>query len=293
MQKEDIKLNNSKGIALITLVVAILMMLIISSVIVYNATSNIRIQSLNNMYNDIRVLNEQVFLYYSKYNELPILNEEYTSSINSDILGEYEANKFKIIDIDKIDRNIKSNLNYGEDYYNKNYSGTDIYIINTETLKIFYVNGIKIDDKIYYTIPNEEEYQKISVDEIIANPPELKKDFTSVIYSQNQVISVSNYDKNWYDYTELGDLSKWARAETTYNELYMWVPRFAYNKTTNEIVFLKGKTNEPIDTSKTIDNTWEIPSAFTDNDGNELTGIWLEISEYYEINSKTDLINKF
>ena len=66
MQKKNINLKNNKGIALITLLVAVLMLLIISSIVIYNSTSHYRISNLNKMYNDIHLLNEQVFLYYSK-----------------------------------------------------------------------------------------------------------------------------------------------------------------------------------------------------------------------------------
>ena len=112
MQKKNINFKNNKGIALITLVIAVLMMLIISSIIIFNSTSHYKISNLNNMYNDIHLLNEQVFLYYSKYEELPIIKTEYEIGLNSAILKEYEPENFHIIDINKIDRNIKSNLNY-------------------------------------------------------------------------------------------------------------------------------------------------------------------------------------
>ena len=290
MQKKNKILKNNKGIALITLVVAVLMMLVISSIIIFNTTSHLKINNLNNMYNDIRVLNEQVFLYYSKYNELPIESEEYAFQIPNDNMSEAE---FHIIDIDKIDRNIKSNLNYGTDYYDKNYNGTNIYIINTITHQIFYVQGIKVDDTTYYTIPGESNiYQNISVDEIVANPPILENDLKPIIYDeQNGIVQVSNYDKNWYDYSENTDLSKWARAEITDTEIYMWIPRYAYNTETNEIVFLKGITNNPILEKDITGDEWLIPDAFQNKEKEQLTGIWIYLGEdYKKIKSKIDLI---
>ena len=293
MQKKNKILKNNKGIALITLVVAVLMMLVISSIIIFNTTSHLKINNLNSMYNDIRVLNEQVFLYYSKYNELPIISDEYKTGLNSYILGEYDSDKFHIVDIDKIDRNIKSNLNYGTDYYDKNYNGTNIYIINTITHQIFYVQGIKVDDTTYYTIPVENNiYQNISVDEIVANPPILENDLKPIIYDeQNGIIPVSNYDKSWYDYSEKSDLNKWARAEITDTEIYMWIPRYAYNTETNEIVFLKGITNNPIPEKDITGDEWLIPDAFQNKEKEQLTGIWIYLGEdYKKIKSKIDLI---
>lgn len=290
MQKKDIKFDDNKGIALITLIVAILMMLIISSIIIYNTSSHLKINNLNNMYNDIRILNEQVFLYYSKYNELPILTEEYEFGLNSTILGGYESDKFHIIDIDKIDRNIKSNLKYGSYYYDRNPDEKDnVYIINTVTHQIFYVRGIKVDDITYYTIPGGNEYQNISVDKIIANPPKLENNLKPIVY-ESGIKLVSSYDKNWYDYSELGDLSKWARAEVTDSEIYMWVPRYAY-KAENEIVFLKGTTDEPIKETDITGDEWIIPDAFQNKEKEQLTGIWIYLGDdYKKINSEGDLI---
>lgn len=293
MQKKYIKFDENKGIALITLIVAVLMMLILSSIIIYNTSSHLKINNLNNMYNDIRILNEQVFLYYSKYNELPILSEKYAFGIADNIRKEYESDKFHIIDIDKIDRNIKSNLKYGNYYYDRNSEEKDdVYIINTVTHQIFYVKGITVDDITYYTIPSENEYQNISVDEIIANPPKLENNLNPIIYNENEVKAVSSYDKNWYDYSESTDLIKWARAETANKEIYMWVPRYAYNTETNEIVFLKGTTDDTIQEKDITGDKWIIPDAFQNKEKVQLTGIWLSQGDNYKkINSKVDLIS--
>lgn len=297
MQKKTVIIKQNKGIALITLVVAILMMIVISSVIIYNSTSSFKMQNLNNMYNDIRLLNEQIFLYYSKNKELPTLNFTYTPEINEEILGDYNSEKFQIIDIDKIDKNIQSNLKFGRDYYNKNYIGKDIYIINIVTHQIFYVEGIKVDNVTYYTIPGENEYIKIDVENTFSNPPELEENLKPVIYDENLVNKIKEttiYDKNWYNYENKENLSNWARAQKeNSSEIYMWVPRYSYNKTSNEIVFLKGKTNNPIQEGKDISGEkWQIPDVFTNKEKEELTGIWItQGNNYKTINNKLDLIN--
>ena len=297
MQKKNINLKNNKGIALITLLVAVLMLLIISSIVIYNSTSHYRISNLNKMYNDIHLLNEQVFLYYSKYEELPIIENKYGDgsdvSLSELIMGKgeeaYEDENFHIIDINKIDRNIKSNLNYGKDYYDGKFDGQDIYIINELTHQIFYVQGLKSDDTTtYYTIPGENEYTDITITNLAANIPVLKEDLDPVIQSTNEdgqqkISGTTTYDKNWYDYSNTSDLSKWARARGDSDaDLYMWIPRYAYNK----------KTNEPVDNKKDITSEeWIIPNAFQNKEKEQLTGIWLSIgNEYNKINSKVDLI---
>ena len=83
MQKKNIILKNNKGIALITLVVAVLMMLAIASVIIYNSVSFLNVDNLNKMYNDIKLLNEQVLLYYGMNRNLPILDIQFRVKITT------------------------------------------------------------------------------------------------------------------------------------------------------------------------------------------------------------------
>ncbi len=71
MIKRTIK--NNKGITLVTLIFAIVIMLIISSIIIYNANTGITTRALNNMYNDIKILKDRVDIYYAKYGTLPII----------------------------------------------------------------------------------------------------------------------------------------------------------------------------------------------------------------------------
>ena len=294
MQKKNIILKNNKGIALITLVVAVLMMLIISSIIIYNTVSYLKVNNLNKMYSDIRVLNEQIFLYFSNNQNLPILDSKYSKKLNNNILEGYTAEDFYVIDIDRIDKNIKSNLNYGKDYYDKKYNGTDIYVINVSTHKIYYVKGITMDNTTYYTIPGEDNYTKVEEGLVYANPPILENGLKSVKYNGSSASEISQYDVNWYDYS--GDISNWAIAKKADNSLYMWVPRYAYNKKDNQIVFLQGTTDKPIrkeDEGK-IDFTteeWLIPSAFQNKEKEQFTGTWLSLgSDYNKVTTIENLI---
>ncbi len=294
MQKKNIILKNNKGIALITLVVAVLMMLAIASVIIYNSVSFLNVDNLNKMYNDIKLLNEQVLLYYGMNRNLPILDNKYASTLNKEILTDYSADDFYVIDINRINKNIQSNLNYGKDYFTNTFNGEDIYVINVLTHQIFYVKGIELDNVRYYTIPGENNYTKAENNSATANPPVLEDGMKSVTYNSNAVKEISQYDVNWYDYS--GDISKWARAQKEDNSLYMWVPRYAYNEKTNEIIFLKGNTDKPIkkeDEEKLDFSTgeWIIPSAFQNKEKEQFTGIWLNLEkDYNKIAKKEDLI---
>ena len=307
-------MKKEKGIALITLVVAILMMLIISSVIIFNTTSHIKMQNLNNMYNDINLLSEKVFLYYSKNKTLPIEEQYY---VEADVDWRYknygnedeEENRpeyrFYILDLNKIDKNLKtpthSMLKYGEYYYDRSKDDTDVYIINETTHQIYYVKGVEMDKVLYYTIPDSENkykdmYNTLKLD---VNPPILEDGLTPIVLNGNVIEEVTDvYGTDWYSYTFGPNLSSWARAKGTSNEdLYMWIPRFTYkvegtgDNRAYTIVFLKNTSNEAIDGTNVSGAEWNVPVVFTTRDGEELTGRWLSIgNDYKYINSHIDLV---
>ena len=86
----------------------------------------------------------------------------------------------------------------------------------------------------------------------------------------------------------------WAYAEKN-SITYVWVPRFVY-KTNNEteIKFIRGNSNTTTDNTY-IDDTWSIHEKFTTDDGEELTGIWIEVQsgiiDYKELDYMIELLN--
>ena len=77
-----INLRENKGVTLSTLVIAILLMTIITSIIIYNTIAGANTRALNNMYNDITILKDRIDVYYSKYGTIPVLEGEYTNIEN-------------------------------------------------------------------------------------------------------------------------------------------------------------------------------------------------------------------
>lgn len=155
------KIKQEKGITMIALVVTIIMLLVLTNMLIYNAKDSTHIQVLNNLYNDIELLRNKVSEYYNEYGSIPV-EIQYTNidqlekanilSKNNDI-GE-----FYVIDLEVMQG---ITLNYGKEYENvkndkenaSNY--TDVYIINKNSHNIFYAQGIGIKQndiiKIYYT----------------------------------------------------------------------------------------------------------------------------------------------
>ena len=153
------KIKQEKGVTLSILVITIIVLLILTSTLIYNAKGSIHIQNTTKLYNDLELLREKVSEYYNEYGEIPG-KIEYTNIGNlSNVLSKNnDTGKFYVIDLEAI-KGIS--LNYGKDYENiKNNpnnanSYTDIYIINENSHNIFYVNGVTItkDDTstTYYT----------------------------------------------------------------------------------------------------------------------------------------------
>ena len=152
-------MKQEKGISMVSLVITIIILLILTNVMIYNAMDNIYIKSLANLYNDIEILNSKVSEYYERYGNIPT-NTEYTNinKLSKIISKNNDIGKFYVIDLEAMQG---ITLNYGKDYENiknnienaNNYE--DIYIINENSHNIFYVKGIKIEENgntiTYYT----------------------------------------------------------------------------------------------------------------------------------------------
>lgn len=153
------KIKQEKGVTLSILVITIIVLLILTSTLIYNAKGSIHIQNTTKLYNDLELLREKVSEYYNEYGEIPGKIEYKNIGNLSNVLSKNnDTGKFYVIDLEAM-KGIS--LNYGKDYENiKNNpnnanSYTDIYIINENSHNIFYVNGVTItkDDTstTYYT----------------------------------------------------------------------------------------------------------------------------------------------
>lgn len=145
-------LTSNKAITLVTLVLTIVLILLISGTMGYYTTSGLSLQKVNNMYSDIEQIQSKVDEYYIKNNNLPILNEtgivSFSNSINVN-----DSSDYYVIDLSKLGN---MSLNYGKEFESVKTSNsldtyTDLYIINAQSQTIYYLKGIKYEDKFYYT----------------------------------------------------------------------------------------------------------------------------------------------
>ena len=155
MIKEKLKKEN--GITLVSLVIATIVIVILANVIIYNVRDNLKVGNLKEMQNDISNLRDKVSSYYSENGKIPA-SIEYTNIENIRNAGVInsatDTGKFLVIDLSAMDN---LTLNYGKDYEKvKMNPGAvnqyqDLYIINEESHNIFFVKGVIIDGKTFYT----------------------------------------------------------------------------------------------------------------------------------------------
>ena len=178
-------MKNQKGVNLVSLSVAVIVIIAIAGTVLYNVRTNLGIQKLKAMQADIENLRGKVENYYLQYGALPTLNV-YSGGIKQNTSIPKESNVIKDVvenaaskDLDTgdyyvIDLKAMENitLTYGKDYEKLkdksaetintlgNGTLTDVYIINAVSHNIFYVHGTTYEGKTYYTQYQDEEKGK-------------------------------------------------------------------------------------------------------------------------------------
>lgn len=166
--------NSEKGINLISLTVSVIIILILTSITIYNVRNNLGVHNLKNMQTDIGILRDKISSYYAQYGTIPA-SKKYSNIENIDVIsGAVDtAEEFYVIDLEAME-NIT--LSYGMDYekIKNEEAGTDeqvnelkdLYIINKVSHNIFYVKGIELDGEIFYTDYTKENIDKVSLEPV-------------------------------------------------------------------------------------------------------------------------------
>ena len=160
-------LKNKRGISLTTAIVTVILLFIILGTLVYSATDSLKIRKLNKLYNDIRQLDDAVATYYLENKKLPvkgaivIVDFNENSSVHPAIYGAVNG-KSTLTSIDDFVNPNDFNPETGKAEYqviekqllkNISLSEDGDYIINLKSHTIYYMNGLTVDGKKYYTIP--------------------------------------------------------------------------------------------------------------------------------------------
>ena len=192
-------LKNQRGINLITLSIAVIVILVLTNIIIYNAKDGLDVQNLKDMQADIKNLRQKVSNYYTEYGEIPVINDvEYTNTKHIDVISSAtDTGKFYVINLSAMDnltltygqdyKKITSEISYNQDEINKL---ENLYIINADSHNIFYVQGISVGGERLYT-----DYTTEDVDE---KPIELHSNISqenwSPVYNTSAIYKDINKD---------------------------------------------------------------------------------------------------
>ena len=120
------------------------------------------------------------------------------------------------------------------------------------------------------------------------NTPDLADGaLTPIKWVNGNPVETTADDPEWYDYSTTA--KKWANAQTKDGSMWVWIPRYAYQISSNyhtnstsggtiNIKFMKGSTNEAADGTKTWSNrsgqgNWNIHPGF--NYSSTASGLWV------------------
>lgn len=159
-------IRQEKGVTLISLGIAIIILGIIATMLLYNIKDTKDVTDLTKLYSDIDNLKNHISSFYSKYGKIPakqmegldeIITANWTENDDAPI-GVNDTGRFLVIDLSALQG---LTLNYGWKYEEiKNSttiteSQTDIYVINEASHNIFYLKGVMVGEHTYYT--NQEK----------------------------------------------------------------------------------------------------------------------------------------
>lgn len=213
--------KNSKGITIISLMVAIVLILILTNVVVFNVQDGLANQKLERLQADISNLKDQVSQYYADYGAIPT-SAEYTGIEDIQNAGlissATDIGKFYVLDLSKFENLI---LNYGEDFkkVTKEMSQDeanklkDIYIINETSHNIFYVKGIKVHGKMYYTDYNAEDIDTQTVDIKYIDNVKIPAGFNYISGTKDTGIKIEGADGNQYVWVPVEDYDEFVKEE--------------------------------------------------------------------------------
>ena len=177
-------LKNNKGISLITAVMTVLLLIIILTTISYTAINNTKVKKINGFYSDLRLITDEVQLYYAEHNKLPVEDIFYTIT-ETTVEKETDGSKDEYASIASASLNFilkEGKTSYSFDnLYNPNDYNTNsdvpksiyyqidlnkfnnltlnnpdlIYLVNEQSKTVYCYEGIEVDGKLYHKLPLE------------------------------------------------------------------------------------------------------------------------------------------
>lgn len=203
------------------------------------------------------------------------INEIY----NNNILPKIEIIENKGLS-QKVKISLESDYNISEIYYSiKNYSEekqkctdlSDYNYVKSENASYFTVD-VSGDYEFIVEDTNSTQYSKIETNFNLCNSPVLLKTMKGIYWNGDEEKEITSLtDRNWYNYS--CDELKMANAKTEDGNYWVWIPRFCFKESENEIDIEYIFENSNTSTTKKQLTGYKIQEAFTEN-GN-ISGFWI------------------
>lgn len=150
------KIKNNRGVTLVSLAVTILIMMILTVSLTASMTSTVELRKYNKAKEDIIALTEEVKVYYMKNFSLPAYTDTtidiptivYKKDRNPNDSGNYYP-----INIGLLSDSLS--LNLGEGNKTQDFTTRDLYVVNEESLTVYYVQGAVLNGQRHYTIVDD------------------------------------------------------------------------------------------------------------------------------------------
>ncbi len=262
------KLKSVKGITLTSLAIAVIVLLTITAIIIYNIKDNLKVKNLQQLQSDIENLRDKVSNYYMENGTIPA-KSEYSNTKNIETISEaVDTGKFLVLDLSAIEN---LTLNYGKDYENvkklstfqsgqaltsqEMQNNTDLYIINETSHNIFYVKGIDIEGETYYTDYTIDDVDKKAVDLRYIEGIKIPDGYYYVSGTKDTGITIKNSDNTerykWIvENNEITEVPSDVNLGTNYSwdfiESVNHYKGYYKNTSNNKVMFLETDNWSPI-----------------------------------------------
>lgn len=214
-----------KGISLVSLMITIVIIILLTTTVSISAISSINNAKKISFATEISFIQESVNNYYTKNNTLPTFDKvnfninEINEKYKEQFILEDAQNMYKL-DLDKLGKI--------DNIFGKEKNENDIYAVSLDTNKVYYLAGLNVGDKIYYTLTDDlktiirynenlvndgiifnKSESKWTNKNIITNilvPNEYKDIKITIIKDENEILNLSSYvsEKNYNKYVVLG-----------------------------------------------------------------------------------------
>lgn len=167
------KIRNNQGITLVSLAITVIVMMILVVGVTMSTTSTMELRKYNDIKQDIIGLSEAVKTYYLENGKLPIYTDTTfsldTYGVPSNDRNPNDSGNYYAIDVSLLSK--YTSINKGEGNKSKKLNINDLYVVNEESLTVYYLDGAVLDGKKHYTIVDtleggsfaEDYYAKVNL----------------------------------------------------------------------------------------------------------------------------------